>query len=78
MLTPKRVRAAFFFFGSLFLFALAIEQKEKVNKNFSFLQTFLIISQIKQTPQSKKSKHNYLYSIIILYEENNFKFDIMK
>ena len=26
-----------FFFGSLFLFALAIEQKEKVNKNFSFL-----------------------------------------
>ena len=36
MLTPKRVRAAFFFFGSLFLFALAIEQKEKVNKNFSF------------------------------------------
>ena len=37
MLTLTKVRAAFFFFGSLFLFALAIEQKEKVNKNFSFL-----------------------------------------
>ena len=37
MLTPTKVRATFFFFGSLFLFALAIEQKEKVNKNFSFL-----------------------------------------
>ena len=43
MLTLEKVRATFFFFGSLFLFALAIEQKEKVNKNFSFLQIFLII-----------------------------------
>ena len=30
MLTLKRVRATFFFFGSLFLFALAIEQKDYV------------------------------------------------
>ena len=29
-LTLERVRAAFFFFGSLFLFALAIEQKDYV------------------------------------------------
>ena len=30
MLTLERVRATFFFFGSLFLFALAIEQKDYV------------------------------------------------